>query len=619
MKRIVLLVMATLLGGLMWMGQLGFTSSLEPRERIRSLVLTKLDSCLEDLSLLAASPELQAAQIKYHEARRHYKAVQFFIEHFSSKTVKLYINGPLVPKHDEENGLTVREPNGFQQLEVLLFSGDSINLASIKEEVKWLKNQLSKQQGYFKTVRFTDAQIFDMVQLELYRMVSLNLTGFDATLTQVNVSEALHSLRSLREVLGGYEDAQPVIRLIDKAIRYMERQLSFAEFNRLDFITDHILPIHRSINAFRNQKGLAYTRLKHAVRLQENDLFSAKALNRRYFSMYYADTARLEEQAVLGRMLFFDPLLSGNGQRSCASCHKPNRAFAESLTSSSHFNPQLQVNRNAPVLQNAIFQRAFFYDGRAKNFEEQAFVVIHNPNEMHGDLAEVGAKLNQSPEYRELFKKAFGEKATQINGYGIQKALAEYQRSLVGMDSRFDQYLAGKRSALSSDEKNGANLFMGKALCATCHFFPVFNGTVPPFFDDSEYEIIGTPSTAKNTSVSSDSGRFAVTRLPMHLRSMKTPTVRNISKSAPYMHNGVYNTLDEVLTFYHKGGGQGLGYEVEGQTLPFDSLPLNQTEIKQLKAFLLCLDDKVVFQAPKRLPQFPGDHAWNQRLVGGVY
>ena len=134
----------------------------------------------------------------------------------------------------------------------------------------------------------------------------------------------------------------------------------------------------------------------------------------------------------------------------------------------------------------------------------------------------------------------------------------------------------GNKNKLNAREIKGYNLFAGKALCGSCHFFPLFNGTVPPYFNDSEFEIIGTPEDSSNKMLDRDKGRYSVTNFDEQMHAFKTPTVRNIEFTGPYMHNGIYTTLEEVVEFYHKGGGAGFNYMVPNQTLPFDSLQLSK-------------------------------------------
>ena len=152
--------------------------------------------------------------------------------------------------------------------------------------------------------------------------------------------------------------------------------------------------------------------------------------------------------------------------------------------------------------------------------------------------------------------------------------------------------MRGDTSAMTKNEVNGMNLFMGKAKCATCHFMPLFNGTVPPNFAKTEHEVVGTPMDAEGTRLSNDEGRYKYNMMPQLRNAYKTPGLRNVAETGPYMHNGVYKTLEEVVDFYNKGGGKGLGLPVENQTLPFDKLNLTDKEMKDLVAFMKTLSDE---------------------------
>jgi cytochrome c peroxidase len=206
-----------------------------------------------------------------------------------------------------------------------------------------------------------------------------------------------------------------------------------------------------------------------------------------------------------------------------------------------------------------------------------------------------------------------------ISFYGILKCIGEFERTLVSMNSRFDAYLKGNTQSLNKEEINGYNLFAGKALCGSCHFFPLLNGLVPPVFNDTEFEVIGTPKDFRNKQLDLDSGRYKISKHNIHLFAFKTPTLRNIAITAPYMHNGCYKELDEVLDFYNKGGGAGLGFDIPHQTLPFDSLQLTKTELKNIKLFLLTLTDTSHSAGrPTRLPVID-DPLLNLRKIGGEY
>ena len=235
--------------------------------------------------------------------------------------------------------------------------------------------------------------------------------------------------------------------------------------------------------------------------------------------------------------------------------------------------------------------------------------------------------MGQSEEYVKMFDLAFPSVAGRpsLNPYSFAAAISAYVTSLRSFQSPFDQYVRGEISQIDEDVKKGFNLFMGKAGCATCHFAPTFNGNVPPIFDDSESEVLGVPANkdVNKPIIDEDPGRARARlkeRTPIYHRSFKTVTVRNIELTAPYMHNGVYDTLEEVVDFYNRGGGQGMGLDVPNQTLPPDPLDLTDDEQKALIAFMKSLTDAERFnKIPERLPSFPEASGLNKRKIGGEY
>ena len=231
-------------------------------------------------------------------------------------------------------------------------------------------------------------------------------------------------------------------------------------------------------------------------------------------------------------------------------------------------------------------------------------------------------KIRASHDYVELFRAAFGDDTVKIvTPRNIQAALAWYIRSLEGLNSRFDEFMRGDRSKLSANEIKGMNLFMGKAKCGTCHFIPLFNGSVPPFFSETESEVLGVPKHPDTTAavVDSDLGKFHTYNRELHKHSFKTPTVRNAALTSPYMHNGVYQTLEEVMDFYNKGGGAGIGIDLPNQTIPFDKLNLSTEEQEQVISFIHALTDTTgLTTIPKSLPKIEDKRLAN-RKVGGRY
>ena len=281
------------------------------------------------------------------------------------------------------------------------------------------------------------------------------------------------------------------------------------------------------------------------------------------------------------------------------------------------------LKRNAPGLLNSVLQRKLFHDGRSFSFENQASEVLNNPDEMHADFKAVALKLRRSREYVDLFRTAFRDtEDTLLTGRSILMAIAEYERSLIALNSRFDKTIRGHSDLLTAAEKNGFNIYVGKGNCASCHFMPLFNGTVPPEYVESEMEVIGVPGVAdlENPVPDDDSGREAIIPMEIYHGSFKTSSLRNVELTGPYMHNGVFQTLEEVVEFYNRGGGKGIGLDVPKQTLIPDSLGLTEEEKSHLVLFMKTLTDTVnTAFMPVKLPFFEMDSNLNLRTSGGEY
>ena len=212
---------------------------------------------------------------------------------------------------------------------------------------------------------------------------------------------------------------------------------------------------------------------------------------------------------------------------------------------------------------------------------------------MKGSLQENIPQLKKDTLYAALFEEAYKNEKEKITQYNIANAIASYIRSLIALNSRFDKYMRGDETKMNATEKNGFNLFMGKGKCGTCHYIPLFNGLVPPDFNETESEVLGVPQTKDtiNARLDPDEGKYNFTRSIVHRHLFKTPTLRNIELTAPYMHNGVYSTLEEVMDFYNNGGGAGLSIAPVNQTLPPDKLNLSKKEISNIIAFMKTLTD----------------------------
>ncbi len=593
----------------------------------------QLISILDKSVLLADSifveKKLSQLRANYFSARRYYKRIECFLEYSAPFDVKYFINGPLVKKSDLEIGTRIVDPHGFQVIEEQLFGVDSIDIPLLVSELTLLRESFKSFKNKLKNININDSQIIEMMQFELIRMSSLTLSGYDASFTKTNSLECISVFEGCRALLDGIkknnvksyptENHLKLISQLKLAENYCLTHKNYDSFNRLFFITQHIKPIYKLLVKIHQARIFPYTQVDYAINLNNEHLFEKESYNINYFSVYTIDTFGLASQAKLGELLFFDPVLSGNNKRACASCHNPEKAFSDGFEKGMSYEKNT-LDRNTPSLLNTIFQKNFFYDGRARQLEQQANDVLHNQKEMNSTIEDMISKLNQSEEYQQLFKTSFkGTPDTVINYYGMLKAIAEYEKTLISMNSRFDKYMKGDYKQLTHQEINGYNIFSGKALCGSCHFFPLFNGLVPPIYNDTEYEVIGVPEKVNSKEIDKDPGRIVVSRVRIHQYAFKTSTVRNSALTAPYMHNGIYKTLDDVIDFYNKGGGQGIGIDIPHQTLPFDSLQLTKQEISNVKSFMLSLTDTTgLNKRPKKLPLFK-DEKLNHRIIGGEY
>lgn len=291
-----------------------------------------------------------------------------------------------------------------------------------------------------------------------------------------------------------------------------------------------------------------------------------------------ADNPTTRDKVALGKQLFFDPRLSGDNSMSCATCHAPDNAFADGLPQAKGHGDKT-LARNTPTLVNVGFQSRLMWDGRVNSLEEQALLPIQSPEEMNQNLDELERELNAVPAYTEQFKRVFGSVATRE---AIAKALAAFERTLVMKPSGYDRYLQGDRDALSPAAERGRELFFGEAGCTRCHKGPLLS--------DGDFYRLGVSF--------SDGGRGEVTGKSEDKGKFKTPPLRNVTCTAPYMHDGSLKTLEDVVTFYYRSAPTSAA---DGH--PLDIEPLlgrSYSEIADLVAFLESLTGEVpAIDAPK--------------------
>ena len=312
------------------------------------------------------------------------------------------------------------------------------------------------------------------------------------------------------------------------------------------------------------------------------------------------------EKIELGKKLFFDRRLSGDGTMSCATCHDPDQAFADGLDISLSY-PTTRNWRNSPTLLNVAFQKYLFHDGRALTLEDQALFPMMSSFEMNRNLDFVEEVIRTVPEYVDAFQKVFNGEPTKER---MAMAIASFERSLVSRNTPLDRYLKGDKKALSDEGKKGLVVFTQKGKCIDCHFGPSLS--------DDKFYALNVPENPEHQAdpriavtrrfvakvsrfedyrtLNEDPGRYLITKDKKDWKAFRTPTLLEIAKTGPYMHNGIFATLDEVIDFFDKGGGKGNTF--------LKPLSLTDKEKKYLKTFLTeaLTGEAVPFEYPKMIP-----------------
>ena len=301
------------------------------------------------------------------------------------------------------------------------------------------------------------------------------------------------------------------------------------------------------------------------------------------------------QEIDLGRYLFFDPVLSGDGTISCASCHDPNKGFSDGMATSIGNNNQ-KLKRAAPSLWNVAYLKKLFWDGRATSLEEQVKGPLFSEEEMNNTPENLLETLNSIVEYKEMFAEAFSknEKEYSIALNEIYKAIAAFQSSLISLNSKYDRYAHGYHQALNENEIEGLNVFRSfVARCAECH--------TPPLFTNQQFAVIGTPEP---DGLPLDPGAEEPFQDKTLRGAFKVPSLRNIEKTAPYMHSGNFGTLRETVEFYTKGRGHAVPKD-EDLIIHWHiwDPQLSDYELDRLVDFLKTLTDETFIpKIPETLP-----------------
>ncbi|MEP6618845.1 MAG: cytochrome c peroxidase [bacterium] len=577
-----------------------------------SIALAGFDSALDDR-------DIAHARTAFRTARAAYKHQEALLAYYSPSTVSI-LNGP-VQDDDEGPAQPLGEVAAFQRIEARLFVGasfaDSDRIAAHRN-VSTMREAVTHFRALTGFLVIIEPQVLDALRAELARVSTLSLAGVDsddsgdAVVESAAAVEGMVSVARVASKVTGTKASSErwttLIHALAATVARLRVDTNATTMDRLDFLANAAEPAGRAMLHVREEMGPMDIGLRLVWRSTASTVFQRNAFDPTAYAPDFALHAT-DAAVRLGERLFNDPLLSGPRTRSCASCHIPQLAFTDGVARHAAMGAgSAQVARNTPTLLNVALHPTFFADGRAANLEDQIGAVLASPTEMASSPELAARRLSADSTYRAAFAMLIpSQKAGEIAQTSVRAVIATYVRSLVKLDSRFDAAVRGNGKAFSPKERHGFTIFMGKARCGTCHFAPLFSGVLPPMFTTSEPEIIGVPTRADTMRavIDKDPGRAGIDNIPQHLHAFKVPTLRNVARTAPYMHNGTYASLEQVVDFYNRGGGAGVGARVPAQTLSTRPLHLSAIEQQDLVAFLRSLTDSTFEQIPQSLRANP--------------
>jgi len=469
-------------------------------------------------------------------------------------------------------------------------------------------------------------------RLYLLNLGAIYTTGFECPDAMAIIPELKKMMKDVRQIYAAYNTSFPDQKINDQFLAQYEKAYQFVNgqpanfdaFDHFTFIRDYVNPLFALNQRMILQYGVVshnfndYTLNDSGTSIFNKNLFRGQQTRGVYFQVKDAKT--MEEIKHIGKLLFYDPILSENNERSCASCHKPTEFFTDTTSATPlRFNRIDRLPRNTPSLINAVYNHLIMQDGKHISLQGQAKDVMQNNIEMGSSEKAIMEKVLSCKEYKSAFRKylPYAKPETTISLDQVVASIVLYYSDFSNYYSPFDNMM-NNTSTADPEVIRGFNLFMSKAQCGTCHFPPQFNGSKPPYIS-SEFEVLGVPSDTGYTKLSSDSGRYLINPARETLHAFRTSGLKNISHTKPYMHNGVFATLEAVVDFYDAGGGSGKGLPVDNQTLAADSLHLTPAEKKALITFMNALSENVIFDVPPAKLPVSSISALNNRKPGGTY
>ncbi len=615
---------------------MAFTLVNERSNEVENLYLTRvveLEKALLEIDYNLAKNQLNDQHLG--SARMKLKAIDPMLRYLDPVAYKL-VNGPL-PVEWETEVFEKWEPpyqriGGGLTLMQIEFQEDQPDAKKIAEYLRLALKGIANLKSDSVVLTQSKPWVGHFSnRLFLLNLASIYTTGFENPNPELILPELLLTLLKQQEYYLVFNKKFPqqaftsqYLTLYQQSIQYVASQKNYDEFNSFVWIKDFVNPLFAlQQEQIRTYKLISKNLQDYSLNLEATSIFSKNlynGLSPKGVFQPVQDTAVLNRLATFGRNLFFDPIMSGNLKRSCASCHSPAMAFTDNTVATAlQFNFNGVLPRNAPSLLNASYNHLAMIDGHLISLQKQVEEVSTNPIEMGGNK-ELILKYLQSVD---AYKKELAFAAKQTPSYpkpefqhvasAITLFYTKHNKAVSSFDNMMNQKIAEDALVVK-----GFNLFMSKSQCATCHFLPIFNGVKPPY-TNSEFEVLGTPDDTIYASISADSGRYNIYPSPQSLHAFRTPTLRNISKTAPYMHNGVFKNLNQVMEFYNNGGGVGHGLVVPNQTLSADSIGLSNNEVLAIIAFMKSLDEELsIDPKPASLP-ISSKKVLNSRKPGGEY
>lgn len=581
--------------------------------------------------------DLEKIRKQINEVRIYLKGMDFWFRYLEP-TVYKQVNGPLPVEWETEVFEKFEKP--YKR------PGAGLTLAALYTEEPGLeKDSLSRL--IQASIKAMDTYGADSItknlktyhhfylcnRLYLLNLAAIYTTGFECPDTERIIPELRSIMQSTGDIYASFNESFPAnalnavyLSLYNKAIEFVNQQPDdFTQFDHFIFLRDFVNPLFvLNQQAILDYKVISRSFVDYSLSKKSKSIFD-KALyngqNAKGIYLRLEDEKALAEIEQVGKLLFFDPILSGNNKRSCASCHKSSEYFTDTAVAKSPaFDNTKDLLRNTPSLINVVYNHLAMLDGKHISLQDQTKDVITNPTEMGSNEQEVLKKILSCPDYKKAFEKfvEYTPVEPELSLEHITSAITIYYSKFSKFYAPFDEAMNDSQKQIDADIKAGFNLFMSKAQCATCHFVPQFNGVKPPYVG-SEFEVLGVPEDTAFSRLSSDRGRYEVNPAVETLNAFRTGSLRNSEHTAPYMHNGVFKTMSEVIDFYDAGGGVGKGLNVSNQTLSADSLHLTTKEKYQLTQFLRSLNENIQFEpGPDKLP-VSKNKALNNRKPGGEY